>query len=84
MDSGERGMNPVAMTIMDPRKEYWPSQGLSQRPVLKSAMLLSELWASACKELNLRLYGKGRNCHVKSISHGENLTEKETLCAASL
>ena len=28
MDSGERGMNPVAKTITDPRKEYWPSQGL--------------------------------------------------------
>ena len=21
----ERGMNPVAMTIIDPRKEYWPN-----------------------------------------------------------
>ena len=25
MDSGERGMNPVAMTIINPRKEYWTS-----------------------------------------------------------
>ena len=23
MDSGERGMNPVAMTIINPQKEYW-------------------------------------------------------------
>ena len=44
MDSGERGMNPVAMTIIDPQKEYWPSQGLNQQPLLKSAMLSTELW----------------------------------------
>ena len=25
-DSGERGMNPVAMTISNPRKEYWRSR----------------------------------------------------------
>ena len=25
MDRGERGMNPVAMTIFSPRKEYWLS-----------------------------------------------------------
>ena len=23
-DSGERGMNPAAVTIINPRKEYWP------------------------------------------------------------
>ena len=35
-DSGERGMNPVAMTIINPQKEYWPIRGLNQRPpVLK-------------------------------------------------
>ena len=40
MDSGERGMNPAAMTIINPRKEYWPSRGSKQQPpVLKSAML---------------------------------------------
>ena len=26
MDSGKRGMNPVAMTITNPRKEYWQSR----------------------------------------------------------
>ena len=26
-DSGERGMNPVIMTIINPRKKYWPSRG---------------------------------------------------------
>ena len=34
MDSGERGMNPVAMIIINPRKEYWRSHGSNQRPVL--------------------------------------------------
>ena len=47
-DSGERGMNPVAMTIINPRKEYWPSRGSNQRPpILKSATLPTELWGSA-------------------------------------
>ena len=27
-DSGERGMNPVAMTIINPREEYLPSPGI--------------------------------------------------------
>ena len=30
MDSGERGMNPFAMT--NPRKEYWQSRGSSKQP----------------------------------------------------
>ena len=48
MDSGERGMNPVAMTIINPQKEYWPSRGSNQRPpVVKSAMLQNELWGLA-------------------------------------
>ena len=48
MDSGKRGKNPVAMTIINPRKEYWPSQGSNQRPhVLKSATLPTELWGLA-------------------------------------
>ena len=42
--SCERGMNPVAMTIINPQKECWTSQGSNQRPpVLKSAMLPTEL-----------------------------------------
>ena len=41
-------MNPVAMTIINTRKEYWPSCGSNQRPpALKSAKLPSELWGSA-------------------------------------
>ena len=53
MDSGERGMNPVAITIINPRKEYWPSRGLNQQsPVLMSATLPTDLWARR-KELGL-------------------------------
>ena len=50
-DSDERGMNPVAMTIINSRKKYWPSLGSNQRPpVLRSATLPTELhvWGSAC------------------------------------
>ena len=51
MDSGERGMNPVAMSINNPQKEYWPSRGLNQQhPVLKFATLPTELWGSAGTE----------------------------------
>ena len=47
MDSSERGMNPVAMTIIDPQKEYRPGRGSNQQPpVLKSCMLPTELWGS--------------------------------------
>ena len=39
-------MNPVAMTIINPRKEYWPSRESNQRPpVIKSATLPTELRA---------------------------------------
>ena len=49
-DSGERGRNPVAMTIINPRKEYWPSRGSNQRPhVHKSATLPTELWGLASR-----------------------------------
>ena len=54
MDSGERGMNPLAMTIINPGKEYWPSRGSNQRPpVLNSTTLPTELLGSA-------YYGKSR------------------------
>ena len=46
-NSAEKGMIPVPMTIINPWKEYWLSRGLNQRPpVLKSAMLPTELWGS--------------------------------------
>ena len=32
MDSDQRGMNPVPMTTINPRKEYWPSRWSNQRP----------------------------------------------------
>ena len=45
-DSSERGMNLVAMTIINPRKEYWPSQGSNQRPpVLKSPTLPTDIFS---------------------------------------
>ena len=47
-DSGKRGMNPVKMTINNARKEYLLSRASHQRPpVLKSAILPTELWGSA-------------------------------------
>ena len=41
--NSERGMNPVTMTIINPRKEYWPSRGSNQVPlVLESCTLPTE------------------------------------------
>ena len=51
-DSRERGMNPVAMTTINPGKEYWSSRESNLRPpVLKSEMLPTELWGSALSGL---------------------------------
>ena len=48
MDSDERGMNPVAATIIIPWKEYLPSLGSNLQPaIFKSDMLSTELWGSA-------------------------------------
>ena len=48
MDGGERGMNPIALTIINHQIEYWPSQGSIQRPpVPKACTRLNELWGSA-------------------------------------
>ena len=48
MDGDKRRMNPVAMTIINPRKGCWPSLESNQRPsVLKSGTLPTELWSSA-------------------------------------
>ena len=53
MDSGERGMNPVAMIIINPMKEYWPGWGSNQRPpVLKSCRRTTEPWGSVSSELS--------------------------------
>ena len=40
MESDERRMNPTAMTINNPLKEYWANQRSNQRPpLLKSCTL---------------------------------------------
>ena len=45
MDSSERGMNPVAMTIIDTRKKVLAKPGIEPAtPVSKSCALLTELW----------------------------------------
>ena len=59
MDSSETGMNHVAMTLINPQKEYWLSKGSNQRPpVLKSCSLQTELWdlAKSLLELQWNLY----------------------------
>ena len=48
-------MNPVAMTIINPWKEYWPSRGSNQRPFIKSATLQTELWGLVICILNLEV-----------------------------
>ena len=48
MGSSEREVNPVAMTIINPQKEYWAGRGSNPRPPgFKSFALPNELWGSA-------------------------------------
>ena len=48
MDSGERRMYPVIMTIINPQKEYWSSRGSNQQPpILKFGTLRTEVWGMA-------------------------------------
>ena len=55
MDSSDRGMNPAAMTIVNPRKAYRPTRGSNEpTPVLKSATLPAQLWGSAEGIVKLR------------------------------
>ena len=45
MDSGEKGMNPVAVTIIKPWKKYLQNWRFEPRPsVFKSLVLPTELW----------------------------------------
>ena len=47
-DSGDRGMNPVTKTIINPWKEHRPSRGSNRwPPALKSETLPTELWGLA-------------------------------------
>ena len=53
MDNGERGMNPIAITIINLRKEYKPRRELKLRPlILKSCRLPTKLQGlvSCCLE----------------------------------
>ena len=69
MDRGEKGMNPEAVTIVSPRKEYWPSRVSNQQPpVLKSAMLQTELWDSAALKKQFLL----PKCFLLFLSFGEH------------
>ena len=62
MDSSKRGMNPVAMIVINPRKEYWPSRESNQQTaVLKSCTVPTMLWGSAVFTLMLKPQPAG--CH---------------------
>ena len=80
MDSGERGMNPVAMTIISPQKEYWANQASNQRPpVLKSAMLPTGLWGSGICQLRITdmgyiLFKKQLTFLLKSCCRGYSIS----------
>ena len=84
LDSGERGMNPFAKTIINPWKEYWPSHGLNQLPpVLKSRMLPTELFIKGALALYptvqcfnfFRRQQSLRLVQIESICRGQNKCE---------
>ena len=43
MDTGERRMNPVAMTIINLRKQYWPSPGIKSATSCSQVLCLTDL-----------------------------------------
>ena len=80
MDSGERGMNPVAMTIINPRKEYWPSRGSNQRPpILKFTTLPTEVWGSAWSILTKGECSLGRSSDLSNSGEYKRQTASETV-----
>ena len=46
-------MNTIAMTIINPRKEYFPSQGLYQRPPVLKSQLSYLVWLKAVADEKL-------------------------------
>ena len=70
MDSGERGMNPVAITIISAQKEYWPSRGQNQG--------LGDVKKGIYSFPNKPLF-----LHVYSTSLLKTLWEKEKLLVTS-
>ena len=59
-DSGERGMNLVAMTIINPGKEYWPSRE-SNSDLLFSSLQSYRLRYGARLKVLENIDGKGEN-----------------------
>ena len=67
MDSVERGMNSVAMTIIDPLKEYLPSRRSNQRPpVPKACTVPTELWGSASSPWTYREFAYSYKFRLRS------------------
>ena len=73
-DNSERGMKSVAITIINPRKEYWPSLGSKHRPpVSKSA---TYLWGLALEIKNLM----SANALTLSQTTNFRLVQIERIC----
>ena len=79
MGSCERGMNPVAMTIINPRKEYWSGRGSNQRPpVLNSCTLPTKLSGSA--QLGAVVFGNMNYLTLYSIDTHFNTSTTDSFC----
>ena len=83
-DGGVKGMNPVAMTIINSTKKYWLSRGLTQRPpVLKSARLPTEVWGLSTKlrtkYQNLSIDDNFKVAQMPKLTFNrlENISEKD-------
>ena len=64
-DSGDRGMNPVAVTIVNPRKEYWLSRGWT------SDLLFSSLqcyWLRYRAQAERVLASYGTNVEIRTAA----------------
>ena len=78
MDTGERGMNPVATTIINPWKEYWLSWGSKQRHlILKSGTLPTAMGQSILGNSN-------ENPHHRAWKRSMNLEYHDSLISRAL
>ena len=51
VDCGEGGINSIAMTIINPRKEYWPNRRFEPASPGLKTLQPTELWCVAAKVL---------------------------------
>ena len=61
MESGERGMDPVAMTIINPRKDYWSNRRFEPATSCSQVFQATDwaIWGLGFISLQMQLQSNG-------------------------